>query len=91
MTAVTLPGSMMEIVYFCPKWKDQQGGFLWDLTPSGFYNRRHYYGLSEIWTGRSPFTIALPIDPLTVISLGLATASELNIPPGLEAAFNLLK
>lgn len=36
-------------------------------------------------------SIVVPVDSLTALRLGLVTVQELNLPPGLEAAYNMLK
>ena len=83
------PSFNFEVVYFIPKWGDHQRGYVFDLLPSGFYNRRQYNNLSELTQMSN--RLAVPMDPLTTIAMGLVTPEELNIPPGLQAAFNLLK
>lgn len=80
--------SLLHVVYFTPKWKNHQSGFLFELKREGFSKRSEYFSIIEIiMSGR----LSVPLDPLTAIGLGLVTAEELELPEGLRAAFNLLK
>lgn len=76
-------------VYFVPKWKNQQCGFTFLVSPSGFKRKGTYSGLTDLYYLNR--TIPIPIDPLTAIGLGLVTPQEIGLPEGLQAAFNLLK
>jgi hypothetical protein len=72
------------IRYFVAKWGRQEG-FCW---LSNLYG-----GNRQAWSGMSGTQneINIPLDPLTAIGLGLVTPEELEYPPGILAAFNLLK
>jgi len=77
-----------DYVYFVPVWGQHQTGYLFDLTHGGMKRRGTYSSASELAQNG---VVAIPIDPLTAIGMGLVTPEELNLPPGLQAAFNLLK
>jgi hypothetical protein len=63
------------------------GGFFFDQSPSSFFAKTPFSGCAPIGAE----DILIPIDPLTAIGLGLVTPEELNYPPGILAAFNLLR
>lgn len=77
--------------YYVPRWRDHQRGFTVDLTPSGIIRTGVYSSLTELLGYGSQMKIPIPIDPLTAIGMGVVTPEEIGLPPGLEAAFNLLK
>lgn len=77
-----------EVLYFVPKYGDHQRGYLFDFGSGGITRLMEYSNLGALYqAGR----LCIPIDPITAIAMGLVTAQELNLPPGLQAAFNLLK
>lgn len=77
-----------EVLYFVPMWGDHQRGYLFDMGVGGITRLRKYVSLDDLYQdGR----LCIPLDPLTAIAMGLVTPEEINIPPGLQAAFNLLK
>lgn len=53
----------------------------YDLSPSGFYNRR---------TSMSYETLQIPIDPLTALRLKLATPYELGFSDAFVSTLSLL-
>jgi hypothetical protein len=77
-----------EIVYFVPKWKQHQTGYLFRIDAGGITRERVYNSMSELVQNG---VVAIPIDPMTAIGMGLVTPEEINLPEGLRAAFNLLK
>lgn len=82
------PVVAFEVLYFVPKWGNHQCGYLFDMGVGGISRVREYFHLGDLY---QEARLCIPLDPLTAIAMGLATPEELNIPPGLQAAFNLLK
>jgi hypothetical protein len=74
--------------YFTNKWRDNQRGFAFDHGASGWFRIKEFHSCTDLLSVAS---ILIPLDPLTAIGLGLVTPEELNLPEGLQAAFNLLK
>jgi len=87
---MTMSHIPVEIIYFVCKWKSHQQGYKFDLTPSGIIRTGQFNSLTEL-VQFSQMRICIPIDPVTAIAQGLVTPEELGMPPGLEAAYNLLK
>jgi len=78
-----------EVVYYTAHWKNHQRGYLFDMSQGGISRTGMYLSLADLYDyGRR---LAIPIDPVTAISMGLVTPEEINLPEGLQAAFNLLK
>lgn len=63
----------------------QFGGFYWRFRP-WHKGPRLQFNINSL----EQDSIVHVIDPLTAIGLGLVTPEELNFPPGILAAFNLL-
>jgi hypothetical protein len=80
----TPPPSTVDIYtqYVVLKWRKMHGYCFADLVMGS--TKTEYQGQY------SPGIITIPIDPLTAISLRLVTPEDLEYPPGILAAFNLL-
>lgn len=70
-------------------------GWLFDFMSGGFTNKRVFSGLNDFNSAMGYGSVFPPqpivIDPLTAIGLNLVVPEELGLPPGMLAAFNLLK
>ncbi len=81
-----LPG--IEVGYVVYKWRNYFNGFLFDISPSGFTNRRQFTPTGINYYGG----IVIPMDPITAIHLGLVTAEELGMPNSdfVQAALHII-
>lgn len=78
------PNVSIRYAYYVSVWRKPHG-FMWDNVQGHHAPPIHIHIAN--WQHD---IILIPIDPLTAISMNMVTAEQLEYPPGLLAAFNLL-
>lgn len=77
--------------YVLFKWGQHCAGYMFDWTSSGFANRHEFFNSQDIYAAINMGGFITVIDPLTALALNLVTPEMLGYPPGVLAAFQLLR